>query len=236
MTTTSYICAKCKEPNAGTRCAACGCEQFTWVGASPSAEDCTVGDLRPGERAQALEDLHGPATGKTCIPCGTAFRVESRLYSSTALVFAEDGTALRVALTGKVRRLTAAPTAPLSHEEQRAQIASAAEEAQRDPASLLPAGWPGAPARCAPGCTLTEDHAEATPCETAPAAALPIDPEALRARLRALPREELERRLESVILWVAAPDEPTNGGDVVEFLGTLLHDVMGPAPAEAMAS
>lgn len=145
MTTTSYICAKCKEPNAGTRCAACGCEQFTWVGASPSAEDCTVGDLRPGERAQALEDLHGPATGKTCIPRGTAFRVESRLYSSTALVFAEDGTALRVALTGKVRRLTAAPAAPLSHEEQRAQIASAAEEAQRDPASLLPAGWPGAP-------------------------------------------------------------------------------------------
>lgn len=137
------------------------------------------------------------------------------------------------------RRMPApAPAQPaqLTEEERRAQIASAAEEAQRDPASLLPAGWPGAPARCAPGCTLTEDHAEATPCETAPAAALPIDPEALRARLRALPREELERRLESVILWVAAPDEPTNGGDVVEFLGTLLHDVMGPAPAEAMAS
>lgn len=36
-----------------------------------------------------------------------------------------------------------AASEPLTPDQQRAQIASAAEEAQRDPASLLPAGWPG---------------------------------------------------------------------------------------------
>lgn len=63
-------------------------------------------------------------------------------------------------------------------------------------------------------------------------AAAPFDVEALRGRLRALPREELERRLEGVVLWVVSPDEPTNGGDVVEFLGGLLRD-LGPLGAAA---
>lgn len=127
--TTSYVCAKCSAPNAGTRCPACGCEQFTWTGRPVPADEalyaqgaptaqapgeqpadlCTVGDLRPGDVAEAAEDLYGPATGKTCVPRGYVFHLDLR-GEDTALVIGHD-IALRVSLTGKVRRLAAAPAA-----------------------------------------------------------------------------------------------------------------------------
>lgn len=65
---------------------------------------CTVGDLRPGDVAEAVEDLHGPATGKVYIPRGAVLRL-GFADDDTALVISRDGVALRVGLTGKVRRL-----------------------------------------------------------------------------------------------------------------------------------
>lgn len=50
--------------------------------------------------------------------------------------------------------------------------------------------------------------------------------EVVRARVQQLPRDELERRFLSVLEWIAAPDEDTNGGDLVEFLGDLLRDLI----------
>lgn len=50
--------------------------------------------------------------------------------------------------------------------------------------------------------------------------------ERLRARVQELPRAELERRFLSVLGWILDPEEDTNGGDLVEFLGGLLRDLL----------
>lgn len=45
--TTSYVCADCKAPNAGTRCPACGCEQFTWTGNPVPADQALYAQRAP---------------------------------------------------------------------------------------------------------------------------------------------------------------------------------------------